>query len=173
MLVGGIPVAVFGDRLEVARASKLLGAEAFGHLACELRDATLLGCLDEDSLNAERPQVSWRRLGRVRDPTPSTCHNVNCAETPAAGSRDMAAAWASALSPLSPSSKAAAGPAPGLVLLSREGGSARWRNPPKSFHQADGCSRFAQSPPCACQAMPCAGAGLPRPGPGRAGSRHM
>jgi hypothetical protein len=31
------------DRLEVARASKLLGAEAFRHLACELRDATLLG----------------------------------------------------------------------------------------------------------------------------------
>jgi hypothetical protein len=46
VLVGGHPVAQFvADRLEVARASKLLGAEAFGHLACELRDVTLLGCL--------------------------------------------------------------------------------------------------------------------------------
>src|SRR5204862_3161932 len=58
VLVGGHPVAQFGgDRLEVARASKLLGAEAFGHLACELRDVTLLGCLDEDSLHAERLQL--------------------------------------------------------------------------------------------------------------------
>src|SRR6266540_3724686 len=57
MLVGGTPVAVFvGDRLEIPRASKLLGAEAFGHLAYELRDVTLLSCLDEDSLIAERPQ---------------------------------------------------------------------------------------------------------------------
>jgi hypothetical protein len=42
-----------GDWLEVARASKLLGAEALRHLAFELRDVTLLGCLDEDSLYAE------------------------------------------------------------------------------------------------------------------------
>jgi hypothetical protein len=54
VLEGGHPVAppvapFVGDRLEVARASKLLRAEAFGHLACELRDVTLLGCLDEDS----------------------------------------------------------------------------------------------------------------------------
>ena len=49
VLVGGHPVAQFvGDRLEVAGASKLLGAEAFGQLASELRDVTLLGCLDED-----------------------------------------------------------------------------------------------------------------------------
>ena len=55
VLVGGHPVAQFGGyRIEVARASKLLGAEAFGHLACDLRDVTPLGRLDEDSLHAER-----------------------------------------------------------------------------------------------------------------------
>ena len=57
MLMGGHPVAQLGGyRLEVARASKLLGAEAVGHLACDLRDVTLLGRLDEDSLHAERLQ---------------------------------------------------------------------------------------------------------------------
>jgi hypothetical protein len=61
VLVGGHPVTQFGsDRFEIASASKLLGAEAFGHLACEFRDVTLLGCLDEDSLHAERLQISGR-----------------------------------------------------------------------------------------------------------------
>jgi hypothetical protein len=69
MLVGGHPVTQFvGDRLEVARASKLLGAEAFGHLACELRDVTLLGCLDEDSLHAERLQLGRSRSAAFRIP---------------------------------------------------------------------------------------------------------
>ena len=44
--------------VEVARPSKLLGAEAFGHLACELGDVTLLGCLDQDPLHAERLQLA-------------------------------------------------------------------------------------------------------------------
>lgn len=57
VLVGGTPVAIWGDWIEVPRASKLLGAEAFGHLAFELRDVTLFGRLDEDPLHAERPQL--------------------------------------------------------------------------------------------------------------------
>jgi hypothetical protein len=69
MLVGGHPVTQFGgDRIEVARASKLLGTEAFGHLACELRDVTLLGCLDEDSLHAERLQLGRSRSAAFRIP---------------------------------------------------------------------------------------------------------
>jgi hypothetical protein len=57
-VVDAIAEAVrIGDWLEVARASKLLGAEALRHLAFELRDVTLLGCLDEDSLYAEAPQA--------------------------------------------------------------------------------------------------------------------
>src|SRR5437870_5543881 len=53
VLVGGHPVAqLLGDRVEVARAAKLLGAEASRHPACELCDVTLLGCLDQDSLYA-------------------------------------------------------------------------------------------------------------------------
>src|SRR5919201_1581948 len=69
VLVGGHPVAQFvGDRLEVARASKLLGAEAFGHLACELRDVALLGRLDEDSLDAERLQLGCSGSAAFRIP---------------------------------------------------------------------------------------------------------
>src|SRR5438552_1548010 len=73
VLEGGHPVAppvapFVGDRLEVARASKLLRAEAFGHLACELRDVTLLGCLDENSLHAERLQLGRSRLAAFRIP---------------------------------------------------------------------------------------------------------
>ena len=73
VLEGGHPVAppvapFVGDLLEVARASKLLGAEAFGHLACELRDVTLLGCLDEDSLHAERLQLGRSRSAAFRIP---------------------------------------------------------------------------------------------------------
>jgi hypothetical protein len=49
-------------------ASKLLGAEAFGHPACELRDVTLLGCLDEDSLHAERLQLGCSGSAAVRIP---------------------------------------------------------------------------------------------------------
>jgi hypothetical protein len=46
VLVGRHAVAQAGrDRHEVARASELLRAEAFGHLAHELRDVSLLGCL--------------------------------------------------------------------------------------------------------------------------------
>jgi hypothetical protein len=37
-----------GDRLD---------RDGFGHLACELRDVTLLGCLDEDPLHAELLQL--------------------------------------------------------------------------------------------------------------------
>src|SRR5581483_1219231 len=59
---GGHPVAQLGgDWLEVGRSSKLHGTEAPGHLAFELRDVTLLGCLDEDSLNAERLQPGRNR----------------------------------------------------------------------------------------------------------------
>jgi hypothetical protein len=69
VLVGRHPIAqLSGDRLEVARASKLLGAEAFGHLACELRDVTLLGCPDEDSLRAEPPQLGCNRSAAFRIP---------------------------------------------------------------------------------------------------------
>src|SRR4051794_21480563 len=54
VFVGRHPVArVWGDRLEMGRSAKLLRAEAFGHLACELGDVTLLGSLNQDSLYAE------------------------------------------------------------------------------------------------------------------------
>src|SRR5438034_2038923 len=86
----------FDRRLEVARASKLLGAEAFGHLACELRDVTLLGCLDEDSLHAERLQLGRSRLAAFRIPLDPRHVATLCCLTPAAdGSSDMAAVWAS------------------------------------------------------------------------------
>src|SRR4051794_24360741 len=69
VLVGRHPVAQLGgDRLEVARASKLLGAEALVHLACELRDVTLLGCLDEDFFRAERLQLGCYRSAAFRIP---------------------------------------------------------------------------------------------------------
>ena len=73
VLEGGHPVAppvppFVGDRLEVARASKLLRAEAFGHLACELRDVPLLSYLDEDSLHAERLQFGRSRSAAFRIP---------------------------------------------------------------------------------------------------------
>ena len=68
VLVSGDPVAHRRNRLEVARASKLLGAEAFGHLACELRDVTLLGRLDEDSLRAEPLQLGCSRSATFRIP---------------------------------------------------------------------------------------------------------
>src|SRR3989442_11036022 len=69
VLVGRHPVAQLGgDRVEVARASKLLGAEAFGHLACELRDVTLLGCLDEDARHAERLQPGCSGSAAFRIP---------------------------------------------------------------------------------------------------------
>src|SRR4051794_26746753 len=69
VLDGRHPVAQLGGhRLEVARASELLGAEASGHLACELRDVTLLGCLDEDSLRAESLQLGCSRSAAFRIP---------------------------------------------------------------------------------------------------------
>jgi hypothetical protein len=73
VLEGGHPIAppvapVVGDRLEVARASKLLGAEAFGHHACKLRDVTLLGCLDEGSLHAELLQPGCNGSAAFRIP---------------------------------------------------------------------------------------------------------
>src|SRR3954454_3898428 len=60
VLEGGYPVAppvapVGGDLCEVRRAPELLRAEAFGHLACELRDVTLLSCPDELSLLHAQP----------------------------------------------------------------------------------------------------------------------
>src|SRR4051794_37183256 len=60
VLEGGYPVAppvapVGGDLREVRRAPELLRAEAFGHLACELRDVTLLSCPDELSLLHAQP----------------------------------------------------------------------------------------------------------------------
>jgi hypothetical protein len=89
VLEGGHPVAppvapFAGDRLEVARASKLLGAEAFGHLACELRDVTLLSCLDEGSLHAERPQLGRSRSAAFRIPLDPRHVPTLCALSPAA-----------------------------------------------------------------------------------------
>ena len=67
VLVGRHAVAQAGrDRHEVARASELLRAEAFGHLAHELRDVSLLGCPDENSLGPERPQLGCRRSAALR-----------------------------------------------------------------------------------------------------------
>ena len=69
VLVSRHPVAQLrGNRLEVARATELLGAEAFGHLAYELRDISLLGCPDEDSRRAERLQLGRRRTTAFRVP---------------------------------------------------------------------------------------------------------
>lgn len=69
VLVGGHPVAqIVGERLEVARASKLLGAETFGHLARELRDVTLLSCLDENSFHAELLQFGRNGSAAFRIP---------------------------------------------------------------------------------------------------------
>ena len=87
----GPPVAPFvGDRLEVARASKLLRAEAFGHLACELRDVTLFGCLDENSLHAERLQLGRSRSAAFRIPLDPRHVATLCGLTPAA---DGQAIW--------------------------------------------------------------------------------
>ena len=67
VLVGRHPVAqLVSDRLEVARPSKLLRAEALGHLACELRDVTLLGCPYEDSLRAEPLQLGCNHSAAFR-----------------------------------------------------------------------------------------------------------
>src|SRR5512132_2404388 len=74
VLEGGHPVAppvapVVGDRREVRRAPELLRAEAFGHLACELRDVTLLSCPDELSLlHAERLQLGCNGSAAFRIP---------------------------------------------------------------------------------------------------------
>ena len=58
VLVGRHPVTQLrGDRLEVGRSAELFGAEAAGHLACELRDVTLLRCPDQDSLHTELLQL--------------------------------------------------------------------------------------------------------------------
>src|SRR4051794_3055502 len=65
---GGSSRSTGGDRLEVGRTSKLIGAEAFGHLACELRDVALLGCLDEDSLRAEPLQLGSNRSAAFKIP---------------------------------------------------------------------------------------------------------
>src|SRR5215218_10115329 len=92
VLVGRHPIAQLGgDRLEVARASKLLGAEAFGHLACELRDVTLLGCLDEDSLHAERLQLRGSRSAAFRIPlNPRHASTLLTLRPRSVGSSDMA-----------------------------------------------------------------------------------
>ena len=58
-----------GDLREVRRAPELLRAEAFGHLACELRDVTLLSCPDELSLlHAERLQLGCNGWAAFRIP---------------------------------------------------------------------------------------------------------
>jgi len=96
VLVGRTPVAPGGDRLEVARPSKLLGAEAFGHLASDLRDVALLGCLDEDSLHAERLQLGCGGSAAFRIPlNPRHFATLRALRPRSVGSSDMAAACAS------------------------------------------------------------------------------
>jgi hypothetical protein len=95
MLVGRHPVAQLGgNRLKVARASKLLlGAEAFGHLACELRDVTLLGCVDEDSLHADRLQLGCSCSAAFRIPlNPRHVPTLFALRPRSVGSSDMAVA---------------------------------------------------------------------------------
>jgi hypothetical protein len=95
VLVGRHPIAQLGgDRLEVARASKLHGAEAFVHLACELRDVTLLRCPDEDSLRAELLQLGCNRSAAFRIPlNPRHAPTLFALRPRSVGSSDMAAAW--------------------------------------------------------------------------------
>ena len=52
MLVGRIPVAVFGDRYEVPGTTQLFGTEALGHPALHLCDVATLRSRDEDALDA-------------------------------------------------------------------------------------------------------------------------
>ena len=85
------PVApVVCHLLEVARASELLRAEACGHLACELRDVPLLGCLDEGSLNAERLQLGRSRSAAFRIPLDPRHVPTLCALSPR---RSVRATW--------------------------------------------------------------------------------
>jgi hypothetical protein len=100
VLEGGHPVAppvapVIGDRLEVARASKLLGAEAFGHHASELRDVTLLGCLDEGSLHAEFLQPGCNGSAACRIPVDARHVPTLCARRPRSRWVEECAAWCS------------------------------------------------------------------------------
>ena len=53
MLVGRIPVAVFGDRYEVRGTTQLFGTEALAHPALHLCDVAKLRSRDEDALDAE------------------------------------------------------------------------------------------------------------------------
>ena len=100
VLVGGSPVAEFGgDRLEVALASKLHGAEALGQLASNLRDVAALGSLDEDSLHAKRLQLGRGGSAAFRIPlNPRHLPTLQCYQTTQRSeSSDMAAARTSVL----------------------------------------------------------------------------
>src|SRR3954470_14920797 len=88
MLERGYPVAppvapVGGDLREVRRAPDLLRAEAFGHLACELRDVTLLSCPDELALlHAERLQLGCNGSAAFKIPLDSRHVPTLCGLTP-------------------------------------------------------------------------------------------
>ena len=62
MLVGRIPVAVSGDRVEVRGTAQLFGTMALGHPALHLRDVATLRSFDEDALNPQGSEF----LGRFR-----------------------------------------------------------------------------------------------------------
>lgn len=62
MLVGRIPVAVFGDRFEMPGTTELLGTEALGHPALHLCDVATLRSRDEDALDAQASEF----LGHFR-----------------------------------------------------------------------------------------------------------
>ncbi len=53
MLVGRIPVAVFGERYEVRGTTQLFGTAALGHPALHLCDVATLRSRDEDALDAQ------------------------------------------------------------------------------------------------------------------------
>jgi len=91
VLVGGHPVTQLGsDLFEIARASKLLGAETFGHPACEFRDVTLLSCLDEDSLHAELLQFGRNGSAAFRIPlNPRHAPTLGALSPPSAASSDI------------------------------------------------------------------------------------
>jgi len=102
VLEGGRPVAppvapVVGDLREVRRAPELLGAEASGHPACELRDVTLLSCPDELSLlHAERLQLGCNGSAAFRITLDPRHVPTLCGLTPAGDeSSGVAAVWAS------------------------------------------------------------------------------
>src|SRR6476469_8577290 len=90
VLEGGHPVAppvapVVGHLREVRRAPELLRAEAFRHLACELRDVTLLSGPDELTLlHAERLQLGCNDSAAFRIPLDPRHVPTLCGLTPPA-----------------------------------------------------------------------------------------